>query len=106
VVEYWVLFTDDGTDDPDPPVIELVIKGQRVVVLFEDQEKLSVFARWAAETILEPGQRIAAVSVEFSSFEGAVQELRQADPTFDGYYMTDSHPLVTELAADLRQRAT
>jgi len=99
-----MLFTDDGTDDPDPPMIELVIQGERAVILFEDKEKLSVFARWAAEKILEPGQQIAAVSAEFSSFEEAVQEFRQADPTFDGVYMTDSHPFVTQLAGELRQR--
>jgi hypothetical protein len=101
-VEYWVLFNDDGTDDP--PTIVLGTKDERVIVLFEDQEKLSLVARWAAETLLKPGEQIVAVSIEFSSFEEAVRELRQADPIFDGFYMTDSHPFVTELVANLRQQ--
>ena len=97
-----MLLTDDGTDDP--PMIELSTADGRVIVLFQDQNKLDRIARWVGDEILGPGGQIAAVSVDFPSFEDAVREFVQADPTLDVTFMTDSHPFVTQLVAELRRK--
>jgi len=87
-------------------MIELSIKGrrERVVVLFEDQDKLTVIAPYVAEKILKVGEKLVAITVEYPSFEDAIREFRQVGMNLsDVIFVTDSHPFVAQLIASIRQ---
>ena len=75
----------------------------RAVVLFEDTEKMMAFARAVSAKMLEPGQEIIRIQMEFSSIEEAARDMA-GEFDDDVVFLADSDPIVAEAVASFLRR--
>lgn len=103
-MQYSVLLIIDEQENP-LGLLRLDTAAGRFIILFQDEEKMGVIARYAADHILQPGQGMEAINMEISSIDETAREIGQGDPSLrDVTFLADSDSFATRMIASLRQR--